>query len=363
MFAYDTNLDQIAYMSCSNMATTNDTSAFFTFRAGAYRNAGIMLSEAYFSNNPIGLRPLDEQADIFNESPANTNTQLQLALRYRQNYQTVITSTGTPVLGQDYAQLYDTLGTNDMTEYLLSLPPSTRSRRVSNGSAQGLHMEGDLNFSSSVGLLDSVRGDLMNNSYTLALTYAQTPGAGVQARSVLDAFPNSGENANVNVYGKGYQLVFTQPYASQMSPEFPAVVLSAVTEAPLDPNPSPTPIPATPIPSPNWVCPSNLQFRIVRSIDINADAANCVMAPDPETPSAELTLVRQSLRVEDWYVDMQDQCIIAKAPGPDCYGTPGSPPTVDYNLTDSCSGTMSDTTVTNPNRICTAYASICYRTN
>ena len=126
--------------------------------------------------------------------------------------------------------------------------------------------------------------------------------------------------------------------------------MSGINEAPLDPK---APIPTT---RPLWSCPTGLQFRIVRAMDIGKAGVNCNMLPDPATPSALLTLVRQTLRDEDWYVDMADQCIVAKGTGADCYGTPGATPNVAYIMTDAINA--NDPTVTS-----VSYASICYRTN
>jgi hypothetical protein len=109
-----------------------------------------------------------------------------------------------------------------------------------------------------------------------------------------------------------------------------------------------------------WTCPSKFQFRIVRREDVNAIGANCTMAPDPAMPSADLLLVRNTLKVEDWYVDMTHKCIIPKQTfaqsGQSCYGQSTS---IAYTMGDACDpdGPITSGSATSPT--CVAFASVC----
>lgn len=349
-FSYDASLDQIGYMSCSTMNPgTYDNSAYFTIRAGAYKGAGLTLTDSFF--NSMAKKAPEKMAELLTESPANTSTIMQLAVRTLDNYQSIETSgTSTPQEGQDYANLLSELGTSDMNTALVNLPSGQRLRYLRDGGTPwGARMEGSLHFTANAGLAEYLRNRLRNYSF-LGLTFSQAPTSGDMsnqpylARSPADVYEDTSIDVRKIVYGRGFKLRFGQPAVTSLHSNFPQVALREVTEFDLRSSTNRNGLGT-------WSCPNSLQLRIVRGTDLSKPGANCRKIPDPATLSTELTIVRNILRPEDWWVDLENRCIIPKKPGPDCYG---DLKTVVYNLGESCN--------TNADNVCTAYASICYRT-
>jgi hypothetical protein len=350
-FAYDVAIDQIAYMSCAPGESGLDGGATFTFRAGAYKStSGIQLKDTFFTE--MGRKPIEKQIALLTASPANASTSLQLSIRAKDNYQSFLVSnpSSSAVNGRDYWNMFDRLGTSDMSDYLINHANGARVRYVRNGTVYGARMEGSLSFTKDVSLAADVRSRFPN-SVILALTYSQassaagvTSGSETLARSPADVVDGSTANAARSVYGRGFELEFGQPtVATSLSSQFPANVLTGVKEKDLE---------GGRFLSNNggWSCPTSLQYRIVRPEDAGSSAASCVKAPDPATLSTEQAYVRNMLRVEDWWVDWTNKCVMSKRSGAGCYGTITS---VQYNLSSSCSTTQASA--------CVHYVSICYR--
>jgi hypothetical protein len=105
-----------------------------------------------------------------------------------------------------------------------------------------------------------------------------------------------------------------------------------------------------------------MHFKIVQMEDA-AGAQPCNIGPDPAfQPTDPLGIARNSLRGEDWYIDMTNMCIVPKKAGAG-YGCYGPQPSVDYNLSDSSSWEQFPTANTPVNPLPVAYASICVRNN
>ena len=358
-FSYDTVIDQISHMSCTNMPMTSSAynkSAFYSYRVGAYSNGGLMLKDSFFET--LKNKKAEYMSEVLAASPHNSNTILQVALRSRANYQSIYAASSSPVLDQDYANMLSELGAPGVSDSLIALPVNGRLRFLRNGSVGGTRLEGSLYFTSNATLTQATRdfiqgrGGTSSNTGMLAVTY--TNGSDTSARSIVDFSDNDTDTTTnlKSVYGRGYIMTFAKPAVSGVTlpSNYPENVISLVQEQSLDST--------TPITAGNWSCPTTMQFRIVRAEDINKSGARCRKMPDPALISPELRLVRNSLRTEDWYVDMDNRCIVPKKAGTDgrngCYGTITD---IKYNLGDAC------TTDSNGFSNCTQYASICYRTN
>ena len=370
-FAYDTTIDQIAYMSCNMMGTTAfDQSAYFTFRAGAYRFGGIELSNTFLS--AYAGKTIDWQSQALSMSAANTNTVLQMALRTNANLQSIETTSGTPVLGQDFSNLFEELGTTDMGTYLLG-QTAARVRYMRDGTPSGGRIEGSLYFLNNPTLAQGLRTNLQNND-VFAMTYtdmqnqgtdqtpARGPGSVVQNLPTPVAgatpYPNYLEDTTRYVYGKTFRLTFAAPSQAMTNTNYANnVLLTYVTEMNAD-NPSDL----TSLPTGTnggWTCPTTLRFKIVRYED--AAMVGCNVGPDAayQGQTDPLWITRNSLRVEDWYVDMVNQCIVPKKPGYGCYGPQ---PYVQYDL-NSTFWEYFPTQDTAVNPLPVAFASICTRNN
>jgi hypothetical protein len=346
-FAYDATIDQITYMSCAVAEPgTFDAGAYFSFRFGSYRNAGLRLNEAFRTAN--GKKPVDKQAELLSESPANTLTSVQVAIRDRKNFQTMYTSTGTAVRGQDYVNVLEPLGTLDLSDLLVKLDPAQRIKYLRNGTVFGARMEGSLYFTKNPTLAGSIRRNLINDA-TFALTYSHTPSGATNdtmARSPASVYEGSTANPNTQVYGRGFNMNFGQPVvgASPSNANFPNVILRDVTEMNLL-NTTDRAGLAT------WTCPDTLRFRIVRPEDVKANLATCGMAPDPAVLTQDLAIIRNQLRVEDWYVDMINKCIVPKKAPATCYGS--AVKVVQYDISQTCQEGV--------DAACVSFASVCYR--
>lgn len=347
-FSYDAKIDQIAHLSCSDLKQDQNLgfsqSAYFTIRAGAYRNGGLQLNDDFYSS--VGRKPIDKQKEVLSMSPANGGTVLQLSMRSRSGYQTLNTRTGTVVQGQDYSNMLAPLGIPEVSDLLVNLPQGSMVRHVRSGRAGGYRFEGDLIFTDNYQLWNDFKTK-MNSSFLLAMTYTHG-GTGndkdYSARAPSD-FGFSTEPRDRSVYGMGYELGFSVP--AGRSTNYPYSVIQNVTEKSLQNRQV----------SGSWTCPASLQLRVVRAEDAGSALANCRKMVDPTNLSTaekfRLDVIRNSFRVEDWYVDLANSCVISKRPE-SCYGPTTTQ--VAYALSDPC-------TVTGEagKGHCMAYASICYR--
>lgn len=351
-FAYDSTIDQITYMSCAvSEVGTFDAGAYFSFRVGAYRNGGIRLNDGFRQKE--GRKPPEKQATLLGASPANSQTKVQLAIRKLDNFQVMYTSSGSSVHGQDYVNIFEPLGTMDLSDLLVRTDPASRLRYLRNGTVFGSRFEGSLYFTKNPTLAGSIRTALRNDAF-LAQTYAHSapsqtggPGTGdTLARSPRDVVEGSTANQYTQVYGRGYNLKFAQPTdgTTPSAASFPNVILREVSELNLASSSDRTGLST-------WTCPENLRFKIVRPEDSRSGATTCATAPDPGVLTSDLSIVRNQLRVEDWYVDMTNRCIVPKKSVTTCYGAGVTQ--VRYDITQTCTEGVDPA--------CVSFASVCYR--
>jgi hypothetical protein len=276
--------------------------------------------------------------------------------------------------------MYAELGTVDVSATLMNLyqkghttGDDLRSRLIRDGTVTGKRIEGNLAFVNGYALADQIRNFLSNDGF-LAMTYTQpatvtsgTSSGGVAqqtlARSEADfaETPTSGTpppavDPTRSFYGKGYRIFFSQPrhYAGGvMNGSFPPIAMDRVEEFRLDNINDTT--------RPQWTCPQTMQFRIVRIQDITLAGSDCPLIADGQnTDQAGLKIVRNSLRVEDWYVNMAKRCIVPKRErlsDSNCYGAGSGTiqnTKIIYDLSQACS-------FSNSLNICTNFASVCYR--
>lgn len=351
-FAYDTVLDQISYMSCAVADNgTYDVSAYFSIRAGAYRDGGgIRLTEGF--RQAQNKKSTEKQAALLMESAANSHTSAQLAIRKLDNFQIMYTSTGNATVGQDFSNMFEALGTMDLSDVLVRVNPTARIRYLRNGTVFGSRMEGSLYYTKNPTLAGSIRNALRNDAF-LAQTYSQVPqnqtgssSNDSMARSPRDVFEGSTANPYTQVYGRGYNLRFAQPTigTTPSHANFPNVILREVSEINLLSSSDRSNMGT-------WQCPESMRFRIVRPEDIRANKVTCSMAPDPAVLTADLAKVRNQIKVEDWYVDMTNKCIVPKKSPSTCYGAGVA--NVEYDITKTCTEGVDPA--------CVSFATVCYR--
>jgi hypothetical protein len=362
-FAYDAKLNQIAYMSCSILpAGGYDKSAYFSLRGGAYDNnallgltednGGIKISSEFLSLPAIRNRKMDDRWQIISESPANSGTIMQLAVRKTSKLQDILTTAGVATADSDYANLFEELGITGVSKSLIELGNGKRLRYLTNGTVQGSRMEGSLHFGSGEGVAQSLRNELNSDAQVFTLTYTElksSGGAEFSARSPASVWPTATPTPNQDrfVYGRGYHLKFTKPTGTTSA--YPANLLQSVTEGDLM---------GTSDRAGTWNC-TDLRFKIVRPED--AAAQGCSRAPDPLVPGKLLKLARNSLRYEDWYIDMTNKCIVPKKNGPGCYN---NYTVIQYDLSREClPNPAKNDALVDLNKACLAWASVCYRLN
>jgi hypothetical protein len=361
-FAFLATADTISYMSCTRMPTTLDTSAYYTFRVGAYNSgAGLSLTSAYGTATQYYSSVNRGQA--LSQSTANSGATLQLSVRQLGNFQNVLSGAGSAVApGLDTGPFLSELDTNPLASQLGSLV---------NGAFNNFFQGSFLNFTGGNGLMQSslifmesetasysVRAHLNNRQAILAMTFTESAAAAdTSARAPAAASPAS------VAYGIGYLLQFTAPPAYPGWATSDPRVLQSVTEMDLGGG---TLVPPTGLP---WNCPATSNFKIVQPSDVfpTATGSNfvCNMQPDPQMSSlsaadqATMTAVRSVLPIASWYVDMTNHCVIPKTAAAltSCYGDRTGSVNIDYT-SGSCTAFNQSTQVIGN---CPHWVSICTR--
>jgi hypothetical protein len=401
-FAYDTTIDQISYMSCPRIATAQkqptDASMYYTFRVGAYRFGGIKLSDTFFST--YAKKTPERLADLLVNSKANSHTVLQLAVRQVGALNSLVTGPGTQAAGMDFSNLFVALGSNEVNANFITvgrdettgLATGKRVRYLRDGTGNGAHVEGTLNFGSNAALQDDLRVKYLGSGAALlSLTYLEPTASGggsnnstpdVDVRNQGTVFPDKFPSNAGLAYGTGYQLTFSQPVgygtpkglpqynasAQQTGIEllpYPSNWLNGVVERNL--------LTGAQGSASAWVCPTSLKFKVIRPGDEN-DATNpsgvCPRVADLDVnTNMEFAIARNAFKTEDWYINFASKCIVPKRSGGanSCYGGIGNTGAgvsyVQYDIANSngCDPNSNETTNANLSRSCLAWASVCYR--
>ncbi len=345
---FNTEVDQVAYMSCHQLGTNFDRSTFFTFRVGAYgANSGIGLTSNFISE--MGARPKsDWKAKIVSEY---AGVQPVLSIRDLNNPQTMRLPVGasSPTAGYDHSKLLDVLSEDYMADEILK-DTTKLVRYKRSGIPEGARFEGDLNLNFFIDGLNDTQLRLSQSS-VLGINYP------VNDKSVIGIRTNS----MGRVLGEGLSVSFKNSHPSATTGVTWALNSAAVQDL------------ETGATQGNMLsCPSSLVFKIADPSDLTTNAANtdttkiyCERKPDsPSSLSvADRELLRRarlSLRVEDWFIDWTRKCIVPKKYGDGknlCYGSASSMVAIEYDLTKTCVASPTTTAV----RACVALASICIK--
>lgn len=391
-FSYEASLDQVAYMSCPLLKGNFDTDAYFTFRAGAYRSGGLKLKDDFFDT--YQKKTSDRMIELLTQSPANSHTALQVAIRQVGTLNSLVAN-GAPKANTDYQNMMMELGTSEMASWLVHNGWDEENKAISgnmtrymrDGSGRGAHMEATLQFGAAESVMSDVRDNFLNPGRAiLAMTFVEPSQGGssdtdVRSPSTIYSLQNLQPTASPTprpnsavAFGTGLQLSFQQPPGAKGLIEkdslgnsivngrqlvaYPSNILSAVTERNLYPNDTRR--------VGVWTCPTSLRLRIVRADDLTE--GGCQRVPDPDPASlntaawAEFKIARNSLRVEDWYIDWAHKCIIPKKNGSSCYGELNYVQ-YDYLGWGGCDPNSTKESNSLKSPVCLAWASICYRTN
>ena len=351
-FVYDTVVDQLAYMSCAEVDSplASDASTYFTFRVGAYSGAaGIKLKDEFMELTEKSS--VTERLDVLNIGPGSKAMQLQLSLRPSNDMQSIFAiGGGTGQISLDHSNVFTILGEDYPSALLLdAYDKNQRVRYARDTSGRGFRVEADLRFLNAETLANDVRNFVSNQrsiSGPLTLTYADSIKGGTAAIAPEDLYPNKNlEPRTRSVYGTGFQMTFRSPGGVT-----PSRILSSVEERSLENAADATK-------RKQWSCNANDVFKIILPED--AAAQGCAMLPDnlSGANADRLRMLRRTLRPEDWYIDIANNCIVPKkfSPG-DCYGKQGAQ-TIEYNPLNDCDPPVD--IVDKP--YCPHYVSICTR--
>lgn len=338
-FAYDAKIDTIAHMSCSNVGLMLPKRSYFTYRVGAYNNTtgGLTLTPAF--RTATRYYGVAERAQALSASPLNAGTRLNLALRSQGNLDRVIQE-GSLVVGQEIEALLPQLDSPAIAGPLAGLVSGQKMNYFPGNQSQRL-MEASLRFYEYENIVKETRDRLSGSDSTtsavLAISFSSTA---LESDTVLRR----------PIAGSGFKLQFgLRPgYASDERR-----ILNSVTETDLASNGQVNSI---------WNCSFQgypYAFKVVRPEDKAKGLAVCNSYVDKwDTPAEEALLraIRRVLRVEDWYVDLKNQCIMPRGTLDYCYGNLQGR-TIQYyeNAYGSASCATSSTT------LCPHFVSVCIR--
>ncbi|MCB0421743.1 MAG: hypothetical protein KDD61_12155 [Bdellovibrionales bacterium] len=307
-FAFDVNADHISYMSCSDMPPDYPYRAFYTFRVGAYDEAGIKFTDEFLSRT--GKYKASERATYVSESAASQGASIQLSIRQKTNYQGPLVSSSTPVKWHDFETMLAPLDSQLIVQKLSELESGQRVNYFAGISGlDNRQVEGNVRFTQTESLAADVRAKLMNTTL-LTLTYTD-PAASDElvARGATALSVDS-------VYGRGYEIDFKKDGSSPIGGLRRS--LSRITEIDLSTKRT---VPAT------WDCSNGESFMIVRMADVGkaGTPAGCSKetGPPPQGSPQDVidayNTIRKVLRPEDWYVDPSARCVIPRLENY-CYG-------------------------------------------
>ncbi len=322
-FAFESRVDHMAYMSCSNMPAGYDPAAYFTFRAGAYTDGhGIRLNSAfvYETRNLVQA----DKAAVLNLSPMNQDVYQQISFRQAANLQI---AQGSPYQGNFVGSLSVPAIANELA-------------RVNGGSflkafPSGANFIGNVLVPGNEANAELARQFVSVNGNYLALNYSRLSNPNTAVA------PTDG--STTSVFGNGYKMSFVLGHGQTSNfSGGTARVMTNLSEYSLINNA---------LTGANWECNSSWVLMIVKPADISAGRVLCNTEPEPSPAPAQQEMydtIRKVLPASDWGLDLFRRCIVPKKSVTACYGN--SAAIVNYNG-GSC--LSADT--------CPHYVSICKR--
>ncbi len=338
-FAFDASVDQITYMSCS-LASDQSVEElvqhrFFTFRVGAYDRTGLKLNQDFLNyvQSQVGVgHSVNHETlrSILENSKNNRDVVMQVAIRPKTALGS-IASTGSILEGVDYSNIWSSLTAENVLDTIFSVVSiETPVNYLLGGRGIGKRrFEASLYFNESEDNNQNLRKALINTHY-LTLTYNKED---LQDQSYSALSPqsfrkevNSGDQQGLLAYGRGYKIDFEQVSTSYINN--PKRVLKQIEEIDL------TKEQTSEVDVGLWDCDSSLRLKIVNFDDKD----QCSHLPDPlpsETSSdlyEKYQKIRKHLFVEDWFVNLDEKCVVPKGANP-CYSREFGP---QYDFTKEC---------------------------
>jgi hypothetical protein len=348
-FAYDVKMDTFSYMSCADMTQLNyDRRALHTFHMGAYEpGSGVRLNDE-FLDATVNFRP-EARAEALSRSPTNSGAILQFAVRNtEQNHQQILLNDPQGklvVIGEDIGNY---LGGAPLSApgvaSALVLKEVEREEKQKAGDPNatveyinyfkgtpgfdGRLLETSLRFPNT---LKSIT-DQFYRTVNLSLTF--TPENNVLSYNARSPEP---ENQARRVYGYKYIPTFnglkrkhgaseTGSFSGTWQPSGNAILNRTVVEL--------REVNLITNEGQSWFCPPDLRLVMIDPFD--PTFLDTAVGNEPCTVSAaaggvddlsglsardakRLEVIRRVLRVEDYYVNIQENCVIPKDSKNSCY--------------------------------------------
>lgn len=293
-FAFQTQMDTFAYMSCAG-AQAQNPSAIWTMKLGALApNSGVQLLPTFF--DATSQFSDADRATLLTKSPENAGAVIQVAMREIDNVQSIMTELGSaPTEGKDYFNLLTALDNSLISTNLIAAQGLPLSYFGALGAAG--RMEAVFRMTDSEGLAQGVRNGLSSKGRLMVTYKSNNTQRAYLARGPGTALPNN------SAYGRSLQLQFTYPVGDSSGPR----IVSALQENDL----------LSGAFLANWICGSDLRFRIGK----NASDCPSLTDSDPTNSSnpVRLGMVRRVLGVSDWAVNLGANCVLQKGPAAQCY--------------------------------------------
>lgn len=344
-FAFDADVNQITYMSCSadknftnGNGSLNNHDTFFTFKVGAYNfgknnNAGVKIKKEFFDyadrefiNHRTGTRDPLKTRIALEESPANVSVFPILSIRTPANYITnVFDPENSPKIGLSFTQMFPAFGESPVSDLLLKGDSADRVNYVDHSEYGGIEFGGALHFNHHHDLTNKKLRELLagpeNPKHFLTMTYSENT-ENIETSYIAK---DSGRN---KPFGRSFQIDFTND-ADRGRPSTGRVILGRVSEFDLATGKM--------LPS-RWNCPQNLRYRIYAQTVNTSDAIS--IAPGdgnpiqgysreycPEEPpiseegrQAE-AILRNHLPASKWIINTRKGCVVPRNKEDECYPT------------------------------------------
>lgn len=305
-WAFSEKVDTISYMSCSEIKAPVEPRAYYSFRVSAFNpnTGGLTLTDAF--RNSTKYYSNTDRARVIGASEANANIRLNLSVRSRANLQQ-IWAQGELRVGDEISSFLPPLDSAEVAGPLATMPQGRYINYFPGPQEQRL-MEASLRFYEFENVSVNTRNGLQGAgepSY-LVVGYGN-------AGDELDDRLRSPSSLPQRAYGTGFALTFGLPAGWSSGESRVISPNGGVQEIDLQ---------TGQMRAGSWDC--SYQFKVIRPEDVGAlPGSACNRTVDffaDASQQAALNALRRVLRVEDWFVDVANRCIVPKRTGDYCYG-------------------------------------------
>lgn len=309
-FAYKERVDTIAYMSCSEIKDPVDPRAYFSYRVGAYNtdgSSGLGITKPFY--DATQYYKTEKRAQALSGSDLNASTLMTLSIRLRSNLQS-LWAQGDVGSGSEVDSFLPLLDSAEVAGPFAGLKPNEKMLNYFPGKGSKRLIEASLRFFEFENVSKLTRSNLegIGNPAYLVVGYSSTAD---ESDSGLRSPDTDGSHA----YGTGYAVTFSLPNTYSAGERRVISPYNGVREIDLQTGQE---VAST------WQCPASYQMMVIRPEDQIAKKVICNPTVDRfSSPDQQMALnvLRRVLRVEDWYIDMDNRCIMPKRTGDYCYGS------------------------------------------